>query len=85
MKNKSKCPKPMRVAVYARVGNAPPEVTRYSLEQDLMAVCRAGRVDHLLVESITRLGRNIVDSLRLLRELQAAGVRVSLLKEGWVV
>ena len=80
-----KIPNSMRVAVYARVGTAPPEVTRYSLEQDLLAACRMGQVDHLLVESITRLGRNTMESWRMARELKSAGVTVSLLKEGLVV
>jgi len=85
MKNQTKLPNPLRVAVYARVGTAPPEVTRYSMEQDLLDVCRTGQVDHLMVERFTGLGRNIVDSLGLLRQLNSAGVKVHLLKEGWVV
>ena len=85
MKDQSKRSNPLRVAVYARVGSAPPEVTRYSMEQDLLDVCRTGQVDHLLVGSFPCLGRNIVESLGLLRKLNNAGVKVHLLKEGWVV
>jgi hypothetical protein len=85
MKKQIEHQNPLRVAVYARVGNAPPDVTCYSLEQDLLAVCRLGQVDHLIVESFTGLGRNIVESLGLLRELNGAGVKVHLIKEGWVV
>ena len=84
MKKKYELPNPLRVAVYSRCGVPLPEVQRYTQEQELLAVCRAGQVDHLLVERFASLGRNAIESLHLLRELQAAGVKVSALKEGWV-
>jgi len=82
---------PLRVAVYARVGNdsqAPQEgepVRFHSDKQGLLDAARAGQVDHLLVEGFTGLGRNMAESLVLLRELSSAGVKVSLLREGRVV
>ena len=78
MKNQLKRKKPLRVAVYSRYGLPLPEVRPYSGEQELLAACRMGQVDHLLVESIARLGRNAEDALRITRELKGAGVTVSL-------
>ncbi|MCL2817956.1 MAG: recombinase family protein [Clostridiales bacterium] len=88
MKEQLDLKKPLRVAVYARVGNAPAEcepIRVYSDKHHLLIAGRTGQIDHLLVESFTRLGRNTVEALGLLRELTGAGVRVSLLKEGRVV
>ena len=90
MKKKYELPNPLRVAVYCRVGNAV-QVTQYEPvryypdKQTLLSAGRANEIDHLLVDSFTSLGRNSIETLGLLRELRDAGVRVSLLKEGWVV
>jgi len=84
-------PNPLRVAVYARVGNHPQPprdgepVRLYSGKKSLLAAGHAGQIDHLLVDGFTCLGRNMVESLGLLHELNSAGVKVSLLKEGRVV
>jgi len=88
MKDQYKFKKPLRVAVYARFGTDPqalPEVSVYSGKQNLLTASRANQIDHLVVDSFTHLGRNIVESLDLLRDLNSAGVKVHLLKEGWVV
>ena len=92
MNKQYKRPNPMRVAVYARFGNdpqAPPQngepIRYYSGKQPLLTASRASQIDHLIVEGFTSLGRNSVESLGLLHELRAAGVRVSLLREGRVV
>ena len=85
MKEHYNLKKPLRVAVYARIGSAPSAVTHYPAEQDLLADCRTGQVDYLLVESITRLGRNTMESWRITRDLNKAGVKVCLLNEGLVV
>jgi len=85
MKEQFKLKKPLRVAVYARLGTAPPEITHYPEEQELLAASRAGQVDHLLVESIACLGKNTEDARRMTRELNNAGVKVCLLNEGLVV
>ena len=85
MKDKKSLQNPLRVAVYARLGSAPPEVTHYPAEQDLLADCRTGQVDYLLVEGFTRLGRNAMESWRMTRKLKDAGVTISFLQEGLVV
>ena len=88
MKHQQQPQKPLRVAVYARVGNAPPEgepVQVYSDEHNLLAACRVNGIDHLLVDEFTCLGKNTISALGLLRELTGAGVAVHLLKEGRVV
>ena len=88
MKDQYKNKNPLRVAVYARLGTDPqalPEVRIYSGKQNLMTASRANQIDHLIVDSFTHLGKNIVESLELLRELNGAGIKVHLLKEGWVV
>lgn len=88
MKYQQQPQKPLRVAVYARVGNAPPEVEPvrvYSDEHRLLTACRENGIDHLLVEGFTCLGRNTVEALGLLRKLTGAGVAIHLQKEGRVV
>ena len=74
----------MRVAVYSRYGDLP-QPRNIASEKELMAACRAEQIDHLIAEGFTRLGRNSAEVLGLLRELRGAGVKVSLLKEGWVI
>lgn len=44
--------------------------------QNLMKLCRRGKVDLVLVKSFSRLGRNALDMLRALRELRDLGVDV---------
>lgn len=44
--------------------------------QNLMKLCRRGKVDLILVKSFSRLGRNALDMLRALRELRDLGVDV---------
>ena len=91
MKKKYELPNPLRVAVYARFGTdpqAPQEgepVRFYSNQESLQAASHTSRIDHLLVEGFTSLGKNMTESLGLLRELKGAGVKVHLLREGWVV
>ena len=88
---KKQFPNPMRVAVYARVGNesqAPQDgepVRLYSGKESLLTASREDQIDHLLVDRFTCLGRNMVESLGLLRDLRGAGVKVHLIREGWVV
>ncbi|MCL2299906.1 MAG: recombinase family protein [Firmicutes bacterium] len=91
MKKKYELPNPLRVAVYTRFGTDPQgtqegePVRLYSGKESLLAAGRAGQINQLLVESFTSLGRNSIESLGLLRNLQGAGVTVHLLKEGRVV
>jgi len=92
MKNQTKLPNPLRVAVYARFGTDPQTpaqegepIRLYSGKESLLAAGRAGQIDHLLVESVTRLGRNISESTQIASKLKKAGVTIHLLREGWVI
>ncbi|MEG0835876.1 MAG: recombinase family protein, partial [Christensenellaceae bacterium] len=42
----------------------------------LLAKCRTGKVDFILTKSISRFGRNTLDSIKILRELLSRGVDV---------
>lgn len=44
--------------------------------QELLSECDAGKVDIILVKSITRFGRNLYDGILILRHLKAIGVDV---------
>lgn len=48
---------------------------------DLLSSCAAGRIDHVVVKSISRLARNTVDSLEIVRKLLGQGVTVFFEKE----
>jgi DNA invertase Pin-like site-specific DNA recombinase len=48
----------------------------------LMADCEAGRIDLIFIKSISRLGRNCVDFLVVLRRLKELGVDVYFQNEG---
>ena len=49
--------------------------------QNLLAACRMGRIDHILVKSISRFSRNTTDCLSIVRELLTIGVTVYFEKE----
>ncbi len=44
--------------------------------QKLLRCCRKGKIDLILTKSVSRFGRNTLDSLRALQELQVLGVDV---------
>lgn len=46
-----------------------------------MEACRAGLIDMIVVKSVSRFGRNTVDTLKCVRELKAMGVDVYFEKE----
>ena len=50
--------------------------------QRLLADCRAGKIDRILVKSISRFARNTLDCLQTVRELRQLGVAVEFEKEG---
>lgn len=50
--------------------------------QRLLADCRAGKIDCILVKSISRFARNTIDCLQAVRELKQLGVAVEFEKEG---
>ena len=52
------------------------EVTKRQEFQKLLRCCRKGKIDLILTKSVSRFGRNTLDSLRALQELQILGVDV---------
>ena len=83
--NKTKqFPNPRRVVVYSRYGDIP-QLGSIASEQDLMAACRAGKYDHLIVKNHRHMARNTQDLLRLTREVKIHGVTIHFEKEGLVV
>ena len=51
----------------------------------LLADCRAGKIDHVITKSVSRLSRNIADALVLCNEMKNCGVTIRFEKEGLVV
>ena len=49
--------------------------------QRLLADCRAGKVDRILVKSISRFARNTIDCIQTVRELKQLGIAVEFEKE----
>jgi len=49
--------------------------------QRLLADCRAGKIDRILVKSVSRFSRNLMDCVSAIRELHALGVSVFFEKE----
>lgn len=50
--------------------------------QRLLLDCRAGKIDRILVKSISRFARNIFDCIKTTRELKQMGVTIAFEKEG---
>ena len=48
----------------------------------MLADCRAGKIDRILVKSVSRFSRNIMESLETVRMLKASGVSVIFEMEG---
>ena len=48
----------------------------------LLADCHAGKIDRILVKSISRFARNTIDCLQTVRELQQLGITIEFEKEG---
>ena len=59
-----------------------PQPTKRDDFQRLLADCRAGKIDRILVKSISRFARNTLDCLQTVRELKRLGVAVEFEKEG---
>ena len=49
--------------------------------QNLLTACRIGKVEHILVKSISRFSRNTTDCLSIVRELLNIGVTIYFEKE----
>ena len=70
------------VDIYADEGITGTRADKRDEFQRLMRDCRAGRIDRILVKSISRFGRNSTDCIEAVRELKMLGVTVAFEKEG---
>lgn len=62
--------------VYVDVAPSGSRMRRQKELTRMLRDCRAGKIDKILVRSVSRLSRNIQDCLELLRELTTLGVSV---------
>ena len=69
------------IGIYADEGISGTGTLRREAFNQLMADCRAGLVDIVITKSVSRFGRNTVDTLKNVRELKALGVDVFFEKE----
>ena len=67
--------------IYADEGISGTEIRKRTEFKRLMEDCRAGLIDTIVVKSVSRFGRNTVDTLKCVRELKAMGVDVYFEKE----
>ena len=72
----------IRIDIYADEGITGTRADKRDEFQRLMRDCRAGRIDRILVKSISRFGRNSTDCIQAVRELKLLGVAVAFEKEG---
>ena len=63
------------VGVYADEAKTGTKDSREQFQQ-LLADCKAGKIDHIVTKSISRLARNTVTLLETVRELKAMGISV---------
>ena len=70
------------VDIYADEGITGTSVAKRDDFQRMMADCRRGLIDQILVKSISRFARNTKDCLQNIRELKALGVNVRFEREG---
>jgi DNA invertase Pin-like site-specific DNA recombinase len=71
----SKHPKWTNAGIFYDIGSGL-KISKRKGFQNMMAACRLGKVDLILVKSISRFARNTVDLLEATRELSALGVDV---------
>lgn len=70
------------VDIYADEGITGTRADKRDDFQRMMRDCRAGRIDRILVKSISRFGRNSADCIEAVRELKILGIAVAFEKEG---
>ena len=70
------------VDIYADEGITGTSAAKREDFQRMMADCRRGLIDQILVKSISRFARNTKDCLEAVRELKALGVNVCFEREG---
>ena len=63
------------VGVYADEAKSGTKDSREQFQQ-LLADCKAGKIDHIVTKSISRMARNTVTLLETVRELKAMGITV---------
>ena len=68
--------------IYADAGISGTSAQKRPDFQRLLSDCRRGRVDKILVKSISRFARNATDCLETIRELKAIGVGVCFEEQG---
>lgn len=69
------------IDIYADEGITGTRADKRDEFQRLMRDCRAGRIDRILVKSVSRFARNSTDCIKAVRELQALGISVIFEKE----
>ena len=69
------------VDIYADEGLTGTRIEQRTEFQRMMADCRKGKIDRILVKSISRFSRNTKDCLTALRELAKLGITVKFEKE----
>ena len=69
------------VDIYADDGITGTSMTQRKEFQRMLSDCRDGKIDRILVKSLSRFSRNTKDCLTVLRELSQLGVSVSFEKE----
>ena len=74
---------PNQVAVYADYGLTGTDCQHRPELNRLLADCRAGRVNRIVVKSTAQLARRTADLLAILQELQGLGVEAEFEKEGF--
>ena len=70
------------VGIYADEGITGTSTAKRDDFNRMMADCRRGLIDQILVKSISRFARNTKDCLEAIRELKALGVNVRFEREG---
>lgn len=71
----------MFAGIYADQGISGTDQKKRDAFKRLMQDCRDGHIDRILTKSLSRFGRNTLDSLKSIRELKALGVDVYFEKE----
>ena len=69
------------VDIYADEGLSGLDTQKRDEFNRMMADCRAGKIDRILVKSMSRFARNTKDTLRFMRELLRLGVTIQFEKE----
>lgn len=69
--------------IYADKGIATTDRKKQKEFNKMLTVCGQGKIDIILVRSVSRFARNVMDCLDVVQMLKASGVRVIFEKEGF--